>query len=52
VDASTGGNEMKTKKLIKKYYRAIILHKLLKQKKLYKKLLRKSLKHKKTQAIQ
>lgn len=42
---------MKTKKLIKKYYKAIFLHNLLKQKKIYKKLLKKSLKHKNTKII-
>jgi len=43
---------MKTKKLIKKFYKAVAKHERNKEKKLWLKLLKKSLKHKKTQAIQ
>jgi hemerythrin superfamily protein len=42
---------MKVKKLIKKLYKAILKHNLIKEKKLYKKLLKKSLRHKHTEAV-
>jgi len=42
---------MKVKKLIKKLYKAIILHDLIKERKLYKKITKKSLKHKNTTAV-
>jgi len=42
---------MKVKKLIKKLYKAILMHNLTKEKKLYKKLLKKSLQHKHTEAV-
>ena len=43
---------MKVHKLIKKFYRAIAKHDAKKEKKLWLKILKKSLKHKKTHAIQ
>lgn len=43
---------MKTKNLIKKYYKAIIKGNRGKQRRLWLKALRKSLKHKRTQVIQ
>ena len=43
---------MKVNKLIRKMYRAIILSKKKREKKLYLKILKKSLKHKHTEAVQ
>jgi len=43
---------MKTKKLIRKMYRACVRHNVKKQKKLWLKLLKKSLEHKHTEAVQ
>jgi len=43
---------MKTKKLIKRYYLAILKKNMRKAKRLYRKITLKSLKHKKTFAIQ
>lgn len=43
---------MKVKKIIRKMYRAILVHNLTEEKKLYKKLLKKSLKGKHTEAVQ
>jgi hypothetical protein len=43
---------MKVKKLIKKLYKAIVLHNLKRERKIYKKITKKSLKHKHTEAIQ
>jgi hypothetical protein len=43
---------MKVKKLIKKLHKAIVLHQLKKERKIYKKLTKKSLQHKHTEAIQ
>ena len=43
---------MKTKKLIKRMYKAIINHNLKKEAKLYKRLLKKSFKHKNTSVVQ
>jgi hypothetical protein len=43
---------MKTKKLVRKMYRACVRHNVKKQKKLWLKLLKKSLKHKHTEAVQ
>jgi hypothetical protein len=42
---------MKVKKLIKKLYKAIVLHNLEKERKIYKKITKKSLKHKHTEAV-
>jgi hypothetical protein len=42
---------MKVKKLIKKYFEALVTHNNSKQKDLYFKILRKSLKHKHTEVI-
>lgn len=42
---------MKTKKLVRKMYKACVRHSQKKQKKLWFKALRKSLNHKKTQVI-
>ena len=42
---------MKVKKLIAKYYRALLSHNKDKEKKLYFKILKKSLLHKKTEVI-
>jgi len=43
---------MKTKKLIRKMYRASVRHNLKKQKKLWLKILKKSLEHKHTEVVQ
>ena len=43
---------MKVNKLIRKMYRAILLSKKKREKKLYLKILKKSLKHKHTEAVQ
>jgi len=42
---------MKTKKLIRKLYKAILRHNAVKESKLYRKLLKKSLKHKHTEVV-
>ena len=42
---------MKTKKSIKKLFKAIFDHDLLKERKIYEKILKKSLKHKKTYLV-
>jgi len=42
---------MKVKKLIRKMYKAILVHNLTKEKKLYRKLLKKSLKGKHTEVV-
>ena len=42
---------MKVKKLVRKLYKAILVHNLIKEKKLYKKLLKKSLKGKHTEVV-
>lgn len=42
---------MKTKKLIKKLYKAILKHNRLKEAKVYRKLLKKSIKHKHTEVV-
>jgi len=43
---------MKVNKLIRKMYRAILLSKKKREKKLYLKILKKSLKHKHTETVQ
>jgi len=43
---------MKTKKLVRKMYRACVRHNIKKQKKLWLKVLEKSLKHKHTEIVQ
>lgn len=43
---------MKTKKLVRKMYRACVRHNIKKQKKLWLKMLKKSLKHKHTEIVQ
>lgn len=43
---------MKTKKLVRKMYRACVRHNVKKQKKLWFKLLKKSLKNKHTEVVQ
>ena len=43
---------MKTKKLVRKMYRACVRHQEKKQKKLWLKILKKSLEHKHTEAVQ
>lgn len=43
---------MKTKKLIKKYYKSILAKRKKKIAAIYKKITKKSLKHKRTQVIQ
>jgi len=42
---------MKTRKLIKKLYKAILKHNMLKETKIYRKLLKKSINHKHTEVI-
>lgn len=43
---------MKTKKLVRKMYRACVRHNVKKQKKLWLELLKKSLEHKHTEVVQ
>lgn len=43
---------MKTKKLVRKMYRACVRHNVKKQKKLWLKILKKSLKNKHTEVVQ
>jgi hypothetical protein len=43
---------MKTRKLVRKMYRACVRHNVTKQKKLWLKLIKKSLKHKHTETMQ
>jgi hypothetical protein len=43
---------MKTRKLVRKMYRACVRHNVIKQKKLWLKLIKKSLKHKHTETMQ
>lgn len=42
---------MKTSKLIKRLYKAILKHNVLKEAKLYRRLLKKSFKHKNTKVV-